>query len=74
MMSKIALAALALSLSSMAFAADAEAYKMADTDQDGMISATEAEAVPGLVDQWAEIDVNQDGQVDEAEFAQFEAN
>ena len=74
MKSKIALAALARSLSSVAWAADAEAYKMADADQDGMISATEAEAVPGLVDQWTVIDANQDGQVDEAEFAQFEAN
>jgi Ca2+-binding EF-hand superfamily protein len=66
------MAVLAAAISSVALAADPEAFKAADADADGYISATEAGAVQGLPEQFGKIDANEDGQVDEAEFAQFE--
>lgn len=71
---KVNVAVLALALSGVAFAAeDPEAiYNAADADQDGMLSESEAEGVPGLTEKWSEVDANQDGQVDKAEFSQFE--
>ena len=57
-------------LSAAAFAGGMEAL---DADGSGTISQEEAQADPMLVEKWGEIDVNQDGQVDSAEFAQFEA-
>jgi protein involved in sex pheromone biosynthesis len=72
MKDKIAIAALALAFSAAACAGDQAALEAADADKDGAISAQEAEAVPGLTEQWAVVDINQDGMVDAAEFAQFE--
>lgn len=75
MKSKIEITILAAALSFVAFAAfaaDPEAFKAADADQDGYVTAAEAEAVDGLPEKFAEIDANEDGQIDEAEFSMFE--
>ncbi len=49
-----------------------EVYKVLDADKSGTISQQEAEAMPGLTDQWKDLDVNVDGQLDQEEFARFE--
>ncbi len=43
-----------------------------DANKDGLISAEEAKAKPELAKGFSELDKNQDGQLDSAEFAQFE--
>ncbi|WP_428604241.1 hypothetical protein [Sedimenticola sp.] len=43
-----------------------------DTDNNGTLSQEEAKAIPGLSEQWEQLDVNKDGQLDPAEFAKFE--
>jgi len=65
-------AVLAASFSLVAMAGEEE-YKALDADQSGTISADEAQAHSGLSEQFATVDANQDGEVDMAEFAQFEA-
>lgn len=42
-----------------------------DADSDGYISSQEAQQHDALSDQWASLDVNQDGRLDQAEFAAF---
>ena len=54
-------------------ASASEAMKAADADGSGTISQEEAAAVPGLPEKFGEVDANSDGQIDEAEFAEFEA-
>lgn len=44
-----------------------------DANQDGYISAQEAEADAALQQSWETTDANQDGQIDAAEFSAFEA-
>lgn len=44
-------------------------FKALDADGDGMISAEEAQANEALTATWETIDVNQDGQIDAAEFS-----
>ena len=51
-----------------------EEYKALDADQSGTISADEAQAHSALSEKFSEVDANQDGEVDMAEFAQFEAS
>lgn len=71
MNTKTALAILAAAaLSGTAFAADMQTL---DTNQDNQISQDEAQADPALVEKWAELDANQDGVLDQEEFAKFEA-
>lgn len=48
-------------------------YNRLDTDKDGTLSKREASANKELMEQWDTLDVNQDGKLDEAEFAQFES-
>lgn len=67
------LAVLAASFSLVAVAGEEE-YKALDADQSGTISSDEAAANSGLSEKFAEVDANQDGEVDMAEFAQFEAS
>jgi Ca2+-binding EF-hand superfamily protein len=67
------LAVLAASFSLVAVAGEEE-YKALDADQSGTISSDEAAANSGLSESFAEVDTNQDGEVDMAEFAQFEAS
>lgn len=71
MKTKLAIAAIVAAFSMVAVAGEEE-YTALDADQDGMISAQESEAHSALSEKFAEVDTNQDGQVDKAEFAQFE--
>ncbi len=48
-------------------------YSRLDKDKDGMISKKEAASNKSLTAQWSTLDVNKDSKLDEAEFAQFEA-
>lgn len=49
-----------------------ELFKMLDTNQDGYISAEEAQAHGDLTSQWNSVDQNSDGQIDQSEFSAFE--
>lgn len=53
--------------------AGAEYTKM-DKDKDGTLSKKEASKNKELTKQWDTLDVNKDGKLDEAEFAQFETS
>ncbi len=72
MLQKLTLAALALTVSGVAVAADTNSYIILDTNQDGAISQAEAAVMPSLNDKWTKLDANADGKLDEAEFAKFE--
>lgn len=48
-------------------------YTKIDKDKDGTLSKKEAAANKELTKQWVTLDVNKDGKLDEAEFAQFES-
>ncbi len=65
------LAVIAAGFSLVATAGEEE-YKALDADQSGTISAEEAAAHSGLSESFSDVDTNQDGEVDQAEFAQFE--
>lgn len=47
-------------------------FKMLDANQDGYISAQEAQAHKGLTKQWGMLDQDSDNQLDQAEFSAFE--
>jgi len=53
-------------------AAESKTDVALDADNNGTLSQEEAKAIPGLSEQWEVLDVNQDGQLDPAEFAKFE--
>ena len=74
MLQKLTLAALALTVSGVAVAADSGLYRDLDTNQDGAISPEEAAVMPGLNNEWTKLDVNADGKLDEAEFAKLEVS
>lgn len=64
-------AALALALSSGAvFAVHEDAFSQLDTNEDGYISREEAQGE--LVDEYASVDHDQNGLVDQSEFSAFE--
>ena len=63
---------LAYSFTSAVFAGSAN-YKLLDEDRDGWIQPEEAKAMPVLVDQWTEMDVNEDNRIDAVEFSRFES-
>ncbi len=67
MNTRIALATVILLASSATLAADA--FTALDTDGNGLLSADEASKMPGLMDQWKELDSNEDGSLDAKEFA-----
>ena len=69
MMHKLVAILGAIVLSSVAFAD----MKTLDADGSGTISQEEAQANPAVAEQFTVLDANGDGQVDEAEFAAFEA-
>lgn len=54
-------------------AAGSVSFAQLDANGDGMISQDEAQANPQLSQQFQSIDQNQDGQLDQSEFAQFES-
>jgi hypothetical protein len=72
MSKKVLLAVLVCSVSSAVYAGSAT-YKALDENKDGLISAEEAEAIPTLVEQWTDVDVNEDGKIDAVEFSRFES-
>jgi Ca2+-binding EF-hand superfamily protein len=47
-------------------------FKALDADANGAISAEEAQTNEALAASWETIDVNKDGQIDEAEFSAME--
>lgn len=49
-----------------------EAFDKIDADHSGTISQQEAASLPTLNQQWMELDINRDGNIDAAEFARFE--
>lgn len=52
--------------------AQVASFSSLDQDGDGAITQEEAQGLPQLVENFTQVDRNQDGRVDEAEFAQFE--
>ncbi len=54
------------------FAAENDQFTELDADGNGMISSEEAAADPMLILEWATIDVNNDGQLERAEFSALE--
>lgn len=52
---------------------EAASFSQLDTDGNGSISQSEAQAMPQLEQNFQQTDRNQDGSVDQSEFAQFEA-
>jgi hypothetical protein len=66
------LAVLALTVAASAAHAGEGTFGKVDTDSSGTISKEEAAALPALTEQWANLDSNMDGALDEAEFAKFE--
>ena len=53
-------------------AAESEYFSQLDANGDGMLSQDEASVDPVLKDSWANADINQDGQIERAEFSAFE--
>jgi len=47
-------------------------FKALDTDNNGAISAEEAQGNEGLSANWTSLDANLDGQIDEVEFSAME--
>lgn len=61
-------------LSVSAFAAAGStlpSFETLDADQNGFISTDEAASCEGIVEDFAKIDANQDGKLDQAEYAAF---
>lgn len=71
MKTKIGWIILAAALSGVAFAGS-EAMQGLDADESGTISKEEASADDMLIEVFEEIDINEDGEIDTVEFAQFE--
>ena len=55
-----------------AMAGEADQFTKLDADGNGMISSEEAAADPQLIEDWVTADVNQDGQLERAEFSALE--
>lgn len=72
MSKKVLLSILACTFAGTVFAGSAT-HKALDEDKDGFIQPEEAEAMPTLVEQWTEVDVNEDGRIDAVEFSRFES-
>ena len=53
--------------------ANTDGFASYDVNQDGKISRTEAATDADLRASWSDLDANQDDQLDEGEFARFEA-
>jgi len=63
---------LALSMQSVSADAKAEMFSELDVNADGFISVEEAEAHDDLPEAFADGDMNDDGRLDQAEFAKLE--
>ena len=75
----LALAALAgtagaqMGLGGTSGSSTADGFASYDVNQDGVISRTEAATDSSLRSNWTDLDANRDDQLDEGEFARFEA-
>lgn len=56
----------------VSFNVSAGNYYQLDKNKDGYISNDEAQNMPELAGQWSAVDSNQDGKIDQSEFASFE--
>ena len=56
----------------VSFNVSAGNYYQLDKNKDGYISNGEAQNMPELAGQWSAVDSNQDGKIDQSEFASFE--
>jgi Ca2+-binding EF-hand superfamily protein len=74
MMKKLTLTALALmTVSGFAWAGSGKvSFQDLDTNHDGQISLEEAKKAPDIAKKFVKADTNQDGKLDEAEFAAME--
>ena len=72
MIKKVLFSVLAGAFASAVCAGSAN-YKVLDDDKDGLINPEEADAMPALVENWTEFDVNEDGKIDAVEFSRFES-
>ena len=70
MKKQILTAICALSISGLAVGGDV--YKSLDLDSNGVISHSEAAALPELSDRWKELDADANGELTVEEFARFE--
>lgn len=68
--SNIAALTSALLVSAVALASEVD-FQSLDKDANGMLSTTEAGEIPTLAAQFKILDVDQDGQLSESEFANF---
>ena len=59
-------------LAATAMAGETDRFTKLDADGNGMISSEEAAADPNLTQDWVTADVNQDGQLERAEFSALE--
>lgn len=59
-------------LAATAMAGETDSFTKLDADGNGMISSEEAAADPKLSQDWDAADVNQDGQLERAEFSALE--
>lgn len=73
MSKKIIAVLLAAMATTTVIAGETKAEAVFDADNNGTLSQEEAKAVPGLTEQWKDLDVNADGQLDPTEFAKFVA-
>ena len=74
LMCAVALASFAgLASAQIGGSAGGETFSSLDTDQDGVITRSEAAYDSELRSQWSDLDANQDDQLDEGEFARFES-
>ena len=58
--------------SGAAMAAGGADFQSMDTNSDGYLSQSEAQGNSALQEKWNDADLNDDGQLDSAEFSQFE--
>ncbi len=70
---KSVLALALLPLAAAATALDNEVLDKLDLNQDSYLSREEVKGIPDLTARWDELDSNQDGLLDAAEFARFES-
>ncbi|MFY8301003.1 crotonobetainyl-CoA--carnitine CoA-transferase [Pseudoalteromonas sp. SS15] len=69
-LSKTLLMTTSLFISAFALASDVQ-FSSVDANKDGVISQTEAKAVPKVAAQFYQLDKNKNGELSEAEFKNF---
>ena len=72
MLKKLAIVTLAALSSTVVIAGDA--YSVLDADKSGAINEAEAAVLPGLTEQWKNLDIDANGELSVEEFARFETS